>query len=117
MDNLDILVTIFKRLFQEVKSGTNIVSMIKDFVEKGVLTDCDALMQNPEADVELLVSKLTPQLINNESIFSCLSIMANHGVHVHNYNQLLQCITGVKGMITLQYGSYAFMNDTSNKIM
>ncbi|VDI46654.1 Hypothetical predicted protein [Mytilus galloprovincialis] len=96
MNNLDNLVTILTRLFQEAKPVTNIVSMMKDFVEKGVLTDCDALMQNPEADVELLVSKLTPQLINNECIFSCLSIMANHGVRVHNYNQLLQCITGVK---------------------
>ncbi|CAC5390947.1 unnamed protein product [Mytilus coruscus] len=93
MDETDYLVSIFKALLLEAKPMINIVSLVKDLVDNGILKDCDALIQNAEADVELLISKLIPQLLNNECRVACLSIMENHGVCCHNLIQLMQCIT------------------------
>lgn len=60
MDDLENICSIFKTIFIKANPIINISNLIKDFVEKGILEDSDALVQNVEADLEFLVCKLKP---------------------------------------------------------
>lgn len=102
MDDLENICSIFKTIFIKANPIINISNLIKDFVEKGILEDSDALVQNVEADLEFLVCKLKPQLANMDCRFECLCIMENNGVCVHKCgHQHIQGIIGEKGIIKI----------------
>lgn len=109
MAETDNLITTIKAIFQKAKPIMNkvsLINMIKEFVKNGILKeDCDALNQNvdTEADVELLISRLKPQLLKIELRPTCLLIMENHGVCVHKNSQLMQFITCETGIKVIQY--------------
>ena len=71
-------------ILRNLLGQTKIINVVQDFVHEGLLKDGDmSLITNADSDakvLDMMITRLTPYLVDIKYFNCCLSVIANHGV-------------------------------------